>query len=544
MILTSLFNPRLRETASKQRDNADSGIEISRRTFTRSTLAATALAALPARQLWADASKSAVIPAQVGAIGLSGKPVSLAAAEIKELRAALHGPLLLAGDDGYDTVRRIWDPSFDRHPALIVRCTNAQDVVHAVNFARTHRLRTGVRAGGHSVAGHSQPDGGLMIDVSPMKEIRIDGKRRRAYAQGGVVLGELDRAMQAVGLATTLGTVSDTGIAGLTLGGGVGRLMRRFGLAIDNLISVDVVTADGKLLHASEQENPDLFWALRGGGGNFGVATAFEYRLHPFSHQVLDGLRLFPYSQARSIFTAVVELLDRTPDELSLGVAVANLTPGSPAPPGRYAGYLAGYVGDDPAMGLKLLEPLAKLGKPLVDLVAPQPYLAAQGARDNETAQGPANVAVPRVTKTWYESGYLYDATNALFDEIIRRFDEVPAYFGATAGFSQMGGAIARVKPEATAFWNRAAKYDFGNDVSWSDPAKDEEARRVARAVWAGVEPFTRGYYVNTVPSASGERVRATYGDNFPRLVALKEKYDPLNLFRLNANIKPGTAEG
>ena len=541
MIFTS-FNPRLPGTAADQHRSTSHG--ISRRTFTHATLAATAFAALPARPLWADASKPATIPVQVDAVGLTGKPVTLAAAEIKELRAALGGRLLLAADEGYDAARRIWDPSFDRHPALIVRCANAQDVIHAVNFARTHGLRTGVRAGGHSVAGHSQPEGGLVIDVSPMKEIRVDAKLRRAYAQGGVLLGELDRATQAVGLATTLGTVSDTGIAGLTLGGGVGRLMRRFGLAIDNLISVDVVTADGKLLHASEQENPDLFWALRGGGGNFGVATAFEYRLHPFKHQVLDGFRLFPYSQARSIFPAVVELLDRAPDELGLGVAVANITEGGPAPAGRYAGYLAGYVGEDPAVGLKLLEPLAKLGKPLVDLVAAKPYLVAQGARDSETAQGPANVAVPRVTKTWYESGYLYGATDALFDEIIRRFDEVPTYFGAQAGFSQMGGAIARVKPEATAFWNRSAKYDFGNDVSWSDPQKDEEARKVARAIWAGVEPFTRGYYVNTVPGASSQRVRATYGDNYPRLVALKEKYDPLNLFRLNANIKPGTAEG
>jgi FAD/FMN-containing dehydrogenase len=493
--------------------------------------------------VWADAAKPAAIPAQVNAMGLTGKPVTLAAAEIKELRAALHGTLLLAADDGYDTARRIWDPSFDHHPALIVRCASAQDVVQAVNFARMHRLRTGVRAGGHSVAGHSVPEGGLMIDVSPMKEIRIDAKNLRAYAQGGVLLGELDRAMQAVGLATTLGTVSDTGIAGLTLGGGVGRLMRRFGLAIDNVLSVDVVTADGKLLHASSEENPDLFWALRGGGGNFGVATAFEYRLHPFKQQVLDGLRLFPYSQARSLFAAAAELAEQAPDDLTVGVAVSSATPGGRIPTGRYTVCLVTYTGQDPAAGLELIEPLAKFGKPVADLIAPKSYLAAQDSRNNETAHGAANVAVPSIPKTWYESGYLYSAPDALFDEIVRRFDEVPPYFDATAGFSQMGGAIARVKPEATAFWNRRAKYDFLNDVSWNDSAKDEEARNAARTVWAGVEPFTRGHYVNTIPDASSQRVRTTYGDNYPRLVALKERYDPLNLFRLNANIKPRTAD-
>ncbi|HUI59689.1 MAG TPA: FAD-binding oxidoreductase, partial [Steroidobacteraceae bacterium] len=509
MILTSL-NHWLREPATEQRHYARSGVAISRRAFTHSTLAATALAALPARPLWADTSKPAVIPAQVNAIGLTGKPLTLTAADIKELRAALRGPLLLAADEGYDTARRIWDPSIDHHPALIARCSNAQDVIHAVNFARTHQLRTAVRAGGHSVSGQSTPEGGLMIDVSPMKEIRVDARQRRAYAQGGVLLGELDHAMQAVGLVTTLGTVSDTGIAGLTLGGGVGLLMRRFGLSIDNLISVDVVTADGKLLHASEQENSDLFWGLRGGGGNFGVATAFEYRLHPLQHPVLVGFRAFPYSAARSVFTAVAELADKAPDELFLGVSVQNVAAGERA--GRSVGCLAGYTGEDPAVGLKLLEPLAKLGKPLIDTVAPTSYLAAQSMRNDERADSPARLAVPSVPKTWYESGYLYSAPDALFDEMIRRFDAVPPYFDAGAGFSQMGGAIARVKQDATAFWNRPAKYDSIVDVSWSDSAKDEEARKAARDVWTGMEPFTRGHYVNTVPGASSQRVRATYG--------------------------------
>ena len=538
MILTS-FNHWLRESTAGPRHSCSAGSAISRRTFTQSTLAATALATLPAQRLWADASKPAAIPAQVGAIGLGGNPVTLTAAEIKELRAALHGPLLLSADDGYDVARHIWDPSFDRHPALIARCADAQDVVHAVNFARTHQLRTAVRAGGHSVSGQSQPDGGLMIDVTPMKTIRVDAKQRRAYAQSGVLLGELDQAMQAVGLVTTLGTVSDTGIAGLTLGGGVGLLMRRFGLAIDNLISIDVVTADGKLRHASEQENPDLFWGLRGGGGNFGVATAFEYRLHPLQHPILVGGRAYPYSQARSVLAAVAELAEQAPDELFLGVSVNNVATGPAA--GRSVQCILAYTGEDPAAGLKSIEPLAKLGKPLVDKIDSRPYLDAQSMRNGERADNPARAVVPSTPRTWYESGYLYSTPDALFDEIIRGFDAVPPSFDASAGFSQMGGAIARVKQDATAFWNRPAKHDFIVDVSWLGSARDEEARKAARAIWTGVEPFTRGHYVNTVPDASSQRVRATYGDNYPRLVALKEKYDPLNLFRLNANIKPGT---
>ncbi len=309
---------------------------VGRRAFVRSTLAATALAAAPARRLWADAAKPAAIPARLDAIGLAGNPVALTAADIRDLRAALRGPLLLAADAGYDSARRLWNPAFDRHPALIARCAGAQDVVHAVHFARAHQLRTAVRAGGHSISGQSAPEGGLMIDVTPMKGIQVDAKRRRAQAQSGVFLGELDRKMQAVGLATTLGTVTDTGIAGLTLGGGIGRLMRRFGLSIDNLLGVDIVTADGKLRHASLEENPDLFWGVRGGGGNFGVVTSFQYQLHPLTQKVLSGMRVFPYAQARSLFAAVTELAEKAPDELMLGVAVGNaLTGGEPPGPLR-----------------------------------------------------------------------------------------------------------------------------------------------------------------------------------------------------------------
>jgi hypothetical protein len=262
---------------------------IDRRGFLGTTLAATALAATPVGRLWADVAQAAAIPEEVPALGGSGKAVTLRAVDIKELRASLHGMLLLAQDAGYDAARKLWNPSFNRHPALIIRCADVADVARAVNFARGHELRTAVRGGGHSLSGQSVCDGGLVIDMSLMKGIVVDDRQRLARADGGVLLGELDRRTQAVGLATTMGTATDTGIAGLTLGGGMGRLMRLYGLACDNLTSVDIVTADGQLRHLSAHDDPDLFWGVRGGGGNFGVATTFEYRLHPLAHKVLTG---------------------------------------------------------------------------------------------------------------------------------------------------------------------------------------------------------------------------------------------------------------
>lgn len=540
MLLHTRFDPwqHLRNTAAA---GTFASPAMNRRTFTRGTLAASAMAALPARQIWAQAASSAAIPAEVAAIGLTGDSVTLAAADIRDLRAALSGALLLAADDGYDAARRIWNPAFDRHPALIARCANAEDVVHSVNFARAHGLRTAVRAGGHSLSGQSAPDGGLMIDLSSMREVRVDATQRLASAQGGALLGEVDRATQAVGMVTTLGTATDTGIGGLTLGGGMGRVMRRFGLAIDNLAGMDVVTADGKLRHASEQENADLFWALRGGGGNFGVVTNFQYRLHPLGHKMLSGFLVYPISRARSVLAAATELAERAPDEMLLAVELIN-TSTPPIPPGRYAVVAVDYSGEDPAAGRKLLEPLRTLGEPVFDTLAAVSYLEAQGA------VGAANAAVPdassNMVRQWTESGFFDSTSDALFDELVRSFEAVPADLEAFSAFQAMGGAVGRVRQDATAYWNRPAKYDYLGGTQWTDPVQDEVGRDVSRAMWAGVLPFTNGYYVNTVPGANNQRVRATYGDNYPRLVALKEKYDPMNLFRLNANIRPGTANG
>jgi len=509
---------------------------LDRRAFMRSGLAATALVGAPVGRLWADTTTPAAIPAEVAAFSLDGKPLTLKGADIRALRAAFKGPLLLAQDEDYDAVRRIWDPAFDRRPALIARCANAQDVIQAVNFARSLGLRTGIRSGGHSHSGQSQPEGGLMIDMTPINDVSVDVQKREVHAGGGTLLGAVDRATQAVGLATTLGTATDTGIAGLTLGGGIGRLMRRFGMAIDNLLSVDIVTADGKLRHASEQENPDLFWAIRGGGGNFGIVTAFRYRLHPFTSQVVDGNRIYPYGEARAIFDTVLELTERAPDELMLGVGVSNTPPGGPNPAGRAVAVSVTYVGDDPAAAEKLLAPLAKFGKPLVDTTTVKTYLQAQGA------EGAANVLVPSEVKNWIESGYVRDVPSKLVDELLRRFDTTPASLGFSASFGQFaGGAVSRVSPEATAFWHRSARYDLVVAATWMDRALDALSRDTTREVWAAVEPYSEGYYVNLLEQEQvGEkRSWANYGGNFPRLVALKRKYDPGNLFRLNTNIKP-----
>ncbi|HEY4341706.1 MAG TPA: FAD-binding oxidoreductase [Steroidobacteraceae bacterium] len=503
---------------------------IGRRGFLGTTLAAGAFAATHAGRLWADAAHAAAIPAQVPALSGTGKPLVLNAADIKELRASLRGVLLLASDADYDSVRRVWNPSFDRHPALIVRCAETTDVVRAVNFARAHDLRTAVRGGGHSLSGQSMCDGGLVIDMSPMKGITVDTGQRLTRAQGGVLLGELDRKTQAVGLATTMGTATDTGIAGLTLGGGMGRLMRLYGLACDNLKSVEIVTADGKARHLSAHDDPELFWGVRGGGGNFGVATSFEYHLHPLAHKVLTGERVYPYSQARTVFAAVAELAARAPDELQLSAEVFNTTRGPNV--GRYVAWSVDYCGD-PAAGERLLEPLRSLGKPLLDTIGAVSYLAAQGA------EGAATAAVPSQTTIYTKSGFFHRVSPQLFDELVRRFATLPADLDVSAGMDQMAGAMARIAPDATAFWNRPAQYDFLINGNWGDRTKSEQFIADIHTLWDGIAPFTEGYYVNTEPGADDKRLRATYGENYARLVQLKNKIDPANLFSLNANIKP-----
>jgi FAD/FMN-containing dehydrogenase len=499
---------------------------LNRRHFVHSLAAATA--AIPAARLWADTSS-------VPAVTVGGKQITLAASDLKDLRGSLRGKLLLAHDEGYDTARKLWNPMFDRHPALIAQCAGPEDVARAVTFARAHDLLTAVRAGGHSLSGQSACDSGLMIDLSVMKDIAVDAQRRVGRAQGGVLLGELDRKTQAVGLVTTLGTATDTGIAGLTLGGGMGRMMRRHGLACDNLQSVEVVTADGKIVHASATENADLFWAVRGGGGNFGVVTSFEYRLHPLKEKVLDGDRAYPFSKARELLDLVAEVGERAPDDLTLAVELLNLTAAESPHPGRVAVLDVTYLGK-PEEGQRLLEPFRKLGTPIDDQIRSMTYLEAQGAA------GTAPIAVPGKGgghPEYLKTGFLHGAPTAFFDELVRGVKETLDSQMIVAIWAQMGGAVGRVAPEATAYWGRSATHNLIIETEWKDRGEDQSHIKAARGVWTAVERFTDGFYVNTEPGADDRRVRGTYGGNYDRLQQLKKKYDSTNLFRLNANIKP-----
>jgi FAD binding domain/Berberine and berberine like len=517
-------------STGKARGHCVPGPRLGRRRFIGSALAAAAGTILPAWRVWADAGSTEAIPSQLAAIALSGEAISLSQSDVKDLRASLRGQLLLARDDGYDHARRLWNGAFDRHPALIARCAGAADVIQAVNFARSHKLLTAVHSGGHSISGQSSCNGGLMIDLSPLKGIRVDPVRETASAQSGVLLGEFDRETQAFGLATTLGTASDTGIAGLTLGGGQGRLARKFGLSCDNLLSIDIVTADGKLLHASEQDNADLFWGIRGGGGNFGIVTTFEYRLHPLGPKVLAGNRVYPLTQARSILQALREFCEAAPDEMSISASMTTGAPGVPA--GRYIAFEVVHCGVI-SEGERLLAPLKKLGKPLFDDVSAKTYIAAQLG-----LSGASPAPLPPGLSVYVKSGFLHNIPDSLIDVSIQHFDAAPPWIDEL-GFGQLGGAMARVRPDATAYWNRLAQYELILDGAWTERSQDQQNLQAGRALWDAFEPFTEGYYINTEPSADEKRLRATYGNNYPRLVQLKNKYDPMNLFRLNANIKP-----
>jgi hypothetical protein len=508
------------------------GPTLGRRTFIKSAFAAAAVA-LAARGARGEMSSSVGgTPDTLAAVGTTGKAITLNAADIKDFRASLHGQLLLSQDQGYDTARRIWNGVFDKNPALIARCMDAADVSQALKFAGAHSLLTAVKGGGHSISGQSTCEGGLLIDLSLMKKIQVDAKARKAQAEAGVLLAEIDIENQKVGLATTMGTAGDTGIAGLTLGGGQGRLMRKLGLTCDNLLGVDIVTANGAVLHASEQENPDLFWGVRGGGGNFGVVTNFEYRLHPLDHPVLAGGRLYPFSQARAVFTALLDMAAHAPDELTLSGGCIAIGPGAPVPVGKYMALEAVYCGN-PADGEKALEPWKKLGKPALDTISARSYVDAQ--------KGPAGASPPALPPglgVYIKSGFLNSVPDKLVAEMIHSFESGPEWLGGIH-FGTLGGAVARVKPTDTAYWNRESQFDLIMDGEWSDHSQDQHNTAVLRDLWKRFEPFTKGYYVNTEPSADEQRLRATYGDNYPRLVQLKNKYDPTNLLHLNANIKP-----
>jgi len=439
------------------------------------------------------------------------------------VRRVVRGEVVAPGDVAYDQARKVWNGMIDRRPAAIVYCAGADDVVAVVNFARPRSLPVAVRAGGHNIGGASVCDGGLVIDLSRMKQIEIDPIKRTARAQAGLNLGEFDAATQAHGLATTMGVNADTGIAGLTLGGGFGKLGRKFGLSCDNLVSAEIVTADGRLLQASAAEHPDLFWAVRGGGGNFGVVTRFEYQLFPIGPILLAGSVVYSYDHAREAMRFYQDFARNAPDELSLDAALASKPSGE-----RVFSISACYVGPIEE-GERVVKPLRAHGAPIEDQIAHRPYVEIQSAGD-------ANF--PRGRRYFWKAQFLRELTDAAIDTLLAAYATAPSQ--SLFVLQHVGGAIARIPVNATPYANRDALYDCFPISIWDDPAEDATRIRWARELWETMRPFsTGGVYANNLGEEGVERIEAAYGENYSRLLALKNKYDPTNFFRLNQNIKP-----
>ena len=458
----------------------------------------------------------------------------IADGSIAELAQALRGQLITPGDPGYDEARTIWNGAHDRRPALIVRCAGVADVMRAVEFARSEELVVSVRGGSHSIPGFSTNDGGIVIDLSPMKGITVDPQARRAVAQTGLTWSEFDHETQAFGLATTGGLVSSTGIAGFTLGGGVGWLMRKHGLAADNLVGADIVTADGRLVHASADENPELLWGLRGGGGNFGIATAFEYDLHRVGPMVTAGAVFYPGDRAAEILRFYRDWADDAPDELT---TLANLLTAPPAPfiPEEWHGKklvaLIGMHCGSAEDGERAVRPLRELGDPVADLMGPLPYTAMQSLIDPLWGPG---------AHSYFKAGWLGGLDDAAIDTLIRYRDTVTSP-KTEIHVHHMGGAVARVPAGATAVGDRSAPFMLNIVASTFTADGYDDAVGWAQDLYGAMTPsLTGGTYVNFLSNESDDRVRAAYGDKYDRLVALKDEYDPTNLFRLNQNIRPG----
>jgi FAD/FMN-containing dehydrogenase len=453
---------------------------------------------------------------------------------IESLRTRLAGPLLCPSDECYEQARSIWNGAIRRRPALIARCTGTADVLAALRFARDQGLDISVRGGGHAVAGHALCDGGVLIDLSPMTHVRVDPRSRTARAGGGALWSHVDRETQAFGLAVTGGIVTHTGIGGLTLGGGIGHLMRKLGLTIDNLLSCDVVTADGRFVVASKDNHDDLFWGLRGGGGNFGIVTSFEYQLHPVGPTVLAGLLLYPLTEAAEVLAYFRKYVAEAPDEVGI-LGNLRLAPPIPIVPREQhgkpvVGIVVCYAGDV-GEGEKEFQALRRFKTPVLDAIVPKPYLAHQAMFD---------AAFPHGRGYYWKSCELPPLSDAMIDVLIRQSEKITSPHSAMPIFTK-GGAVARVPQDATAFSNRSALHNVNIVGAWTmeDP---EPERHVAwvRETWEAMQPFASGAYVNFMSDEPSESVRAAYGpDKYERLVALKRRYDPDNVFRHNQNIVP-----
>ncbi len=497
---------------------------MDRRSFLRSSLSAAGLAAIPGSHAFAISlvHTPTTVPSDIDAVTSDGAQVTLPRAVVQELSDSLKGKLLLPGSQAYDEARMLLQQAYDKHPALVVQPTGAADVQHAVNFARDNSLLLAVKCGGHAAAGTSSCDKGLQIDLSQLRNARVDRAAKTARIAGGSLLGELDYEAMAHGLVTTAGTVSHTGVGGLTLGGGFGRLGRRFGMSIDNVLEMDVVTPDGRLRRVGPQNDADLYWALRGGGGNFGVVTSFLFQLHEMQRDVVTGYIAYPMSEAKQVLRFYGEHSLKMPDEMSMGAGIGN-RPGKDPSLGIYFVWSG-----DAAETEKHIAPLRKAGTVVNESIQTQDYVAVQRSGDIDDT---------RAFTGQMKSGFLNEISDDLVDKLVDNFEMHPDR-GTRIGFAQSGGAISRVGRTETAFSHREAQYHMMSFVSWVPGADGTEHIDYINAHWSNVGPFTTGFYVNDYFDQTQEQVNRTYRDNFPRLLKIKQQYDPTNLFRLNANIR------
>ena len=497
---------------------------MNRRRFVQTSLAAAMAASFPAsHSLAAVLSGSMKVDADINAVTGDGAEVTLKRAAVQELGDSIRGNLLLPGHEAYEEARLVLNPSFNKHPALIVQVKGVADIKDAVDFARESNLLVAVKCGGHSFSGKSTCDGGMMIDLSTFRSVRVEPDRRIAHVSGGSLLGDMDHDTMKFGLVTTAGTVSHTGVGGLTLGAGFGRVARRFGLALDNVLGFDIITADGKFLRADPHENAELYWGLRGGGGNFGVVTNFDFQLHPMERQVVGGSIVFPFSEAKDVLNFYAEFSSEAPDELYMDCGVG-------ARPGRSAiAYANVCYSGQMNQADKALDPIRKAGTVVSDRLKTVDYVALQKSGD---------VDDPRARAAYVKSGFAAEITPAMIDDILYGFAEHPIR-GSSVVWQHAGGAIGRVASDATAFPHRHVNHDTLMFVDW--PANVDATPHVKhiKEYWATVEPHTRGAYTNDLGDVPQDRVHRNYGGNYDRLLALKNQYDPTNLFRLNANIEP-----
>jgi FAD/FMN-containing dehydrogenase len=451
---------------------------------------------------------------------------------IEMLKSKVKGQIVLPDDPNYNEVREIWNAMIDRKPAVIVQCAEVDDVLHALSYARENGLEISIRGGGHNIAGSALCDNGVLIDFSNMTNVRVDAEKRRAYVEPGATLGDFDKAVQAHGLATPVGINSITGIAGLTLGGGLGWLNRKHGMTVDNLVSADMITANGRKIHVSEDENADLFWAIRGGGGNFGVVTQFEFKLHPVGPEILAGLLVFPIDQAKQVLQKHREFVKTAPDELNIWVVIRKAPPLPFLPEdvhGKEVVVLAIFYAGDIAEGEKLIDPLRSFGDPYGEHIGAQPYIQWQQAFDPLLTSGARN---------YWKSHNLTELSDGLLDSIIEFAGKLPSPH-CEIFLPLMSGAANRVPSNAMAYGHRDVQFVLNVHGRWDDAAQDESCISWAREFFKASAPFaSTGAYVNFMSGDEDGRVAAAYGVNYDRLKQIKQKYDPENIFHNNQNIK------